>query len=117
MAITYKTPHKYEDSDIWFKFFTKTDLAILAIPGYIDFKIITGNFYAPLMQWFFALLIACLITVPFLIIAKLTVPKTMALYGGGITCRKMAVRLIAYYILKSGRTIYIRNYDKKWEAD
>jgi putative effector of murein hydrolase len=117
MGLTYKTPHKYEDSDLWFRFFTKTDLLILALPVYVDFKILSAHFSGSVGEWFFAALIAALILIPFLVIAKMTVPKNMAMYGGGITCKKMALRLIAYYLCRSGRTIYIRNYDKNWEAE
>lgn len=114
MAITYRTPHEYKDSDIWFRYFTKTELLILAPAILVDGILIYNCFLAEPIEWFFAIILIIAFTVPFAVIAMATMPKNRPLYGGGIKMRKLALRFFLYFVVKVGRTIYVRNYNKDW---
>ena len=117
MAIKYKTPHKYEDNDIWFRFFTKIELVLLAPAIIIDGLLIFNYISGTSGQWIFASIIIVLITVPSFIFAKMSVPRNMPLMGGGIKIRKVGMRVLLYYLFKSGRTIYVKNYKKDWKRE
>ncbi len=117
MAVKYRTPHKYEDNDIWFRFFTKTELLLLAPAFIIDGILIYKYIAASLSEWIFAAIIIVLVTAPSFVFAKASVPKRMPLMGGGIKIRKVGTRVLFYYLFKSGRTIYVKNYKKDWKRD
>lgn len=117
MAVKYKTPHEYQDSDIWFKFFTKTELLLLAPALLLDAYLIITKIGKPTSEWIVAAIIIILVSAPAFIFAKMTMPKNMPLLGGGIKIRKVGTRILLYYLFRSGRTIYTRNYEKGWEKE
>lgn len=105
----YKIPKPFKDEDLWFKFFTKTQLLALAIAllvGAVPLIALSKIGLFPLGLIFFLLIVggtaACFM---------FDMPEDKYLFGGG---EKIAI--IVFRILRKkifGRFVYVKNYDKE----
>lgn len=105
----YKIPKPFKDEDLWFKFFTKTQLIALGIAlmvGAVPLIGLAKIGLFPLGLIFFLLIVggtaACFM---------FNMPEDKYLLGGGEKIATIVFRLLRKKIF--GRVIYVKNYDKE----
>lgn len=105
-------PSEFSDEDKYFRFFTKPDLAVIALTGAFTvllFKLTELFFGKP----FIGLIIGVLIMGASLFCSMMRVPESLNFTGGG---QKIATILIRRIIRRTSKKIYVKGYDD-WEED
>ena len=103
----YRIPREMKDEDKWFKFFNSNQLLWIVIFGvmafvvYIPFKIIHLEIIGMVLS---VVLIGMGILLP-----RLDMPADKYLWGGGMTLKTLAIRILTKLVVKERRVLYISN--------
>lgn len=107
VKFTYSIPSEFTDEDKYFKHFTKKNMAVIIITGFIMFLLykLTGSLFG---KPFIGLIIGGIIMIVSILCAMVKIPETLYLEGGGQTILTILTRK---YVRKRNKVIYIKGYD------
>lgn len=99
----YKVPRELQDEDRWFKWWTKSQLAIFIVAGIIDFGVI--SLFAALHIVVVGIVLAILILIFAAAIVYIKMPRSRHTHGGGMGFDTLFMRIIRRKSSKN-RVIY-----------
>lgn len=107
VKFTYSIPSEFTDEDKYFKYFTKKNMAVIIITGFIMFLLykLTGSLFG---KPFIGLIIGGIIMLVSILCVMVKIPETLYLEGGGQTILTILTRK---YVRKRNKVIYIKGYD------
>ncbi|MCR5837025.1 MAG: hypothetical protein K6G88_11010 [Lachnospiraceae bacterium] len=104
-----EVPHQMKDEDIWFRFFTKSQLMALAPVVGIDFVLIKITAAFKILP--VGVTIAFVFSLAALVLVMIKIPENMYLYGIG---KPLYVPIAQWLLRKVGKKkIYTKNYKDK----
>ena len=108
---SYKVPAKFKDEDKWFKFFTKTQLAVVLIALVVGIQQLMFFISVDLLVIGIVLLILILLVTG--VCTFISMPQDKYLMGGG---KKLGVILLLLIRkkLKPYRVIFVKNYKSRF---
>ena len=102
----YKIPREIQDEDKWFRFFTKKQLAVIAITLFV-----CGNLVI-LTQKLHVVVVGITLSILFLLVTAailfLKMPRTKYIFGGGLGLDILLFRITVRKVVRGNKVIFSR---------